>query len=259
MWAMFPHVCWSKVKCRHLLYVTSQEKHLHFPPSTRLGWALGYISKQQKCDFCIKVPIKIAHLFSPLCRESVLQQQQTRRKIFSSLTLIWQHKACINASFPFLHRMAINIGYFGLSLNTSNLSGNPFMNCFLSAAAEVPAYIVSTWLLKKCPRKSLLSAFLFIGGGVLLLIQFIPYSKSHVITENSADKMLMEGRHWFQPWVMSVFISGHLHTRRRKKRRLRKLLVVDDLYLYGTFLVLWTTQSTLHYKSTFHGNDHLAV
>uniref|UniRef100_A0A3Q4BFI3 Major facilitator superfamily (MFS) profile domain-containing protein n=1 Tax=Mola mola TaxID=94237 RepID=A0A3Q4BFI3_MOLML len=70
--------------------------------------------------------------------------------------------------------MAINIGYFGLSLNTSNLSGNPFMNCFLSATAEVPAYVVSTCLLKKCPRRSLLSAFLVIGGGVLLLIQFIP-------------------------------------------------------------------------------------
>uniref|UniRef100_A0A3Q4GJB1 Solute carrier family 22 member 5 n=1 Tax=Neolamprologus brichardi TaxID=32507 RepID=A0A3Q4GJB1_NEOBR len=70
--------------------------------------------------------------------------------------------------------MAINIGYFGLSLNTSNLSGNPFVNCFLSATTEVPAYIVSTWLLKTCPRRVLLSLFLIIGGGVLLLIQFIP-------------------------------------------------------------------------------------
>ncbi|XP_068600495.1 solute carrier family 22 member 4-like [Brachionichthys hirsutus] len=72
--------------------------------------------------------------------------------------------------------MAINVGYFGLSLNTSNLSGNPFMNCFLSATTEVPAYIISTWLLKICPRRALLSVFLIIGGGVLLLIQFIPDS-----------------------------------------------------------------------------------
>uniref|UniRef100_A0A3B4AKK4 Major facilitator superfamily (MFS) profile domain-containing protein n=1 Tax=Periophthalmus magnuspinnatus TaxID=409849 RepID=A0A3B4AKK4_9GOBI len=70
--------------------------------------------------------------------------------------------------------MAINIGYFGLSLNTSNLSGDPFMNCFLSATSELPAYFVSTWLLKKCPRRPLLSVFLLIGGGVLLLIQVIP-------------------------------------------------------------------------------------
>uniref|UniRef100_A0A3B3TMI0 Solute carrier family 22 member 5 n=1 Tax=Poecilia latipinna TaxID=48699 RepID=A0A3B3TMI0_9TELE len=70
--------------------------------------------------------------------------------------------------------MAINIGYFGLSLNTSNLSGNPFLNCFLSAITEVPAYIVSTCLLRKCPRRVILSTFLVIGGGVLLLIQLIP-------------------------------------------------------------------------------------
>ncbi|XP_075958018.1 organic cation/carnitine transporter 2 isoform X1 [Anarhichas minor] len=76
--------------------------------------------------------------------------------------------------------MAINIGYFGLSLNTSNLSGDPFMNCFLSATSEVPAYIVSTCLLRRCPRKALLSSFLVIGGGVLLLIQFIPNTLQYV-------------------------------------------------------------------------------
>ncbi|XP_068187605.1 solute carrier family 22 member 4-like [Antennarius striatus] len=76
--------------------------------------------------------------------------------------------------------MAINIGYFGLSLNTSNLSGNPFMNCFLSAISEVPAYIISTWLLKKCPRRVLLTVFLIIGGGVLPLIQFIPKTLHYV-------------------------------------------------------------------------------
>ncbi|XP_056264724.1 organic cation/carnitine transporter 2-like [Pseudoliparis swirei] len=76
--------------------------------------------------------------------------------------------------------MAINVGYFGLSLNTSNLSGDPFMNCFLSAASEVPAYIVSTLLLRRCPRKALLSSFLVLGGGVLLLIQFIPNNLQYV-------------------------------------------------------------------------------
>uniref|UniRef100_A0A672R0P8 Solute carrier family 22 member 5-like n=1 Tax=Sinocyclocheilus grahami TaxID=75366 RepID=A0A672R0P8_SINGR len=72
--------------------------------------------------------------------------------------------------------MAINIGYFGLSLNTTKLSGDPFLNCFLSAVTEVPAYMVSTLLLKSCPRRPVLSAFLVIGGGFLLLLQLIPES-----------------------------------------------------------------------------------
>ncbi|XP_008330420.1 solute carrier family 22 member 4 isoform X2 [Cynoglossus semilaevis] len=97
--------------------------------------------------------------------------------------------------------MAINVGYFGLSLNTSNLSGNPYMNCFLSAAAEVPAYVVSTWLLKKCPRRALLSSFLVLGGGVLLLIQFIPETFHQV-----AVALEMTGKFGFTMAFSMVYI-----------------------------------------------------
>ncbi|XP_051734125.1 solute carrier family 22 member 5-like [Ctenopharyngodon idella] len=90
----------------------------------------------------------------------VLRTSEIRKTTFMCL-LLW---------------MAINIGYFGLSLNTTNLSGDPFLNCFLSAVTEVPAYIVSTFLLKSCPRRPVLSAFLIIGGGFLLLVQLIPES-----------------------------------------------------------------------------------
>lgn len=96
--------------------------------------------------------------------------------------------------------MAINIGYFGLSLNTSNLSGNPFLNCFLSATTEVPAYVVSTWLLKKCPRRALLSLFLVIGGGVLLLIQLIPDSKTSFYCERTIVIVITENA--FVPFVI---------------------------------------------------------
>ncbi|KAM3869455.1 organic cation/carnitine transporter 2 [Diretmus argenteus] len=97
--------------------------------------------------------------------------------------------------------MAINVGYFGLSLNTSNLSGNPFMNCFLSATSEVPAYIVSTCLLKKCPRRVLLSSFLIIGGGLLLLIQCIPDNLQEV-----ARALEMTGKFGFTMAFSVVYI-----------------------------------------------------
>ena len=134
--------------------------------------------------------------------------------------------------FFFLFRMAINIGYFGLSLNTSNLSGNPFMNCFLSATTEVPAYVVSTWLLRKCPRRALLSSFLFIGGGVLLLIQFIPDSKTsssfmlkcilttptfcmitaYTATETVMDEKhsLIQIKHFFHVRYLPLVVSSHV-------------------------------------------------
>ncbi|XP_030009203.1 solute carrier family 22 member 5-like isoform X2 [Sphaeramia orbicularis] len=70
--------------------------------------------------------------------------------------------------------IVVNIGYFGLSLNTSNLHGNPHFNCFLSAVVEVPAYISSWFLFRWCSRRLSTSSTLLIGGVFLLLIQLIP-------------------------------------------------------------------------------------
>ncbi|KAJ3589477.1 hypothetical protein NHX12_010322 [Muraenolepis orangiensis] len=97
--------------------------------------------------------------------------------------------------------MSVNIGYFGLSLNTSNLSGDPYMNCFLSACTEVPAHIMSTLLLRKCPRRVLLSSFLVTGGGLLLLIQFIPDS-----LEGLTVAMVLIGKFGFTMAFSVVYI-----------------------------------------------------
>ncbi|KAH0629763.1 hypothetical protein JD844_012109 [Phrynosoma platyrhinos] len=71
-------------------------------------------------------------------------------------------------------RMVIAIGYFGLSLDTPNLHGDIYFNCFLSAVIEVPAYIISWLLLHYYPRRYSMAGVLFLGGCVLLFIQLVP-------------------------------------------------------------------------------------
>ncbi|XP_069753866.1 organic cation/carnitine transporter 2-like [Narcine bancroftii] len=78
--------------------------------------------------------------------------------------------------------MIINIGYYGLSLNTPNLHGNDYLNCFFSAVLEVPAYIASWLFLRRLPRRFTLSGTLLLAGAVLLLIQFIPSDISILTT-----------------------------------------------------------------------------
>ncbi|XP_056358225.1 organic cation/carnitine transporter 2-like isoform X2 [Oenanthe melanoleuca] len=73
--------------------------------------------------------------------------------------------------------MIISVGYFGLSLDTPNLHGDVYVNCFLSAVIEVPAYIISWLLLRSFPRRYSMAAALFLGGCVLLFIQLVP---SHI-------------------------------------------------------------------------------
>lgn len=71
-------------------------------------------------------------------------------------------------------RFFTSVGYFGLSLSTPNWHGNAYINCFLSAVIEVPAYVIA-WLLLRClPRRYSLAGIFFLGGGVVLFIQLVP-------------------------------------------------------------------------------------
>ncbi|KAI4883483.1 hypothetical protein NFI96_024521 [Prochilodus magdalenae] len=68
----------------------------------------------------------------------------------------------------------ITITYFGLSLSTPNMNGDPYLNCLLSALMEVAAYVLAWLLLKLLPRKALITFPLLTAGLVLLLIHAVP-------------------------------------------------------------------------------------
>ncbi|XP_053187371.1 organic cation/carnitine transporter 2-like [Scomber japonicus] len=68
----------------------------------------------------------------------------------------------------------LSTGYFGLSLNTSQLSADPYISCFLSAAVEVPAYLSSWLALRYFSRRLSASCTVFLGGVALYFIQLVP-------------------------------------------------------------------------------------
>ncbi|KAK1882905.1 Solute carrier family 22 member 5 [Dissostichus eleginoides] len=70
--------------------------------------------------------------------------------------------------------IVVTIGYYALVLNTSNLNGDPFFNCFLSGLVEVPAYIIALLLLQYCSRHLCQSSTLFLGGVMILCVHIIP-------------------------------------------------------------------------------------
>ncbi|XP_066524659.1 solute carrier family 22 member 4-like [Hoplias malabaricus] len=68
----------------------------------------------------------------------------------------------------------ITITYFGLSLSTPNMNGDPYLNCLLSALMELVAYVMAWLLLKLMPRRALITGPLLTAGLVLLLIHAVP-------------------------------------------------------------------------------------
>ncbi|XP_059199726.1 organic cation/carnitine transporter 2-like [Centropristis striata] len=70
--------------------------------------------------------------------------------------------------------MSTAMVFYGLSLNTSNLNGNVYLNCFISAAIDT-VVCVATWLLvSHVPRPTLLSSTLMFCGITLLIIKLVP-------------------------------------------------------------------------------------
>ncbi|KAG5844987.1 hypothetical protein ANANG_G00133990 [Anguilla anguilla] len=69
---------------------------------------------------------------------------------------------------------SVTVSYFGLSLSTPNMNGDPYLNCLLSAVMELVAYTGAWLLLKVVSRRLIISATLLIGGAALLLIQMVP-------------------------------------------------------------------------------------
>ncbi|XP_077435500.1 solute carrier family 22 member 4-like isoform X2 [Vanacampus margaritifer] len=66
---------------------------------------------------------------------------------------------------------SLNVSYFGMSFNMSSLSGNPFVNYFLVAAIELPAYAASWLASRRLPRRLSFIAFSLLGALALLLVQ----------------------------------------------------------------------------------------
>ncbi|XP_018419284.1 PREDICTED: solute carrier family 22 member 5-like [Nanorana parkeri] len=95
-------------------------------------------------------------------------------KAYNFIDLIKTRNIRIVTFLSILLWMIISVGYFGLSLNTPNLHGDPYLNCFLSAIIEVPAYVMAWVLLRRFSRRYSTSSTLFLGGVVLLFIQLVP-------------------------------------------------------------------------------------
>ncbi|CAJ1072042.1 solute carrier family 22 member 4-like isoform X2 [Xyrichtys novacula] len=70
--------------------------------------------------------------------------------------------------------LSVAMVYYGLSLNTSNLYGDVYLNCFFSALIDIGACFVTWLLVNRVSRPTLLSCALMFCGLLLLIIQLVP-------------------------------------------------------------------------------------
>lgn len=73
-----------------------------------------------------------------------------------------------------LNWFANSIVYYGLSLNTGNLVGNPFLMLFLSGLVELPAYILMCCIMDRTGRRCVVSTLMLIGGICCIVASCMP-------------------------------------------------------------------------------------
>lgn len=66
------------------------------------------------------------------------------------------------------------MAYYGLSLNSNKMEGNPFLNMFVMALVELPCYALVIAFLDKTGRRSLTSTLMLLGGGACIITAFVP-------------------------------------------------------------------------------------
>ena len=68
--------------------------------------------------------------------------------------------------------------YYGLSLNTENLAGSPYLNFCLAGAVEIPAYVICILLLNRVGRRTPLIVTMYLGGVACIISGLLPTDTS---------------------------------------------------------------------------------
>ncbi|KAK0050169.1 organic cation transporter protein, partial [Biomphalaria pfeifferi] len=75
------------------------------------------------------------------------------------------------------NRLINSLVYYGLSLNTENLAGSPYLNFFIAGAVEIPAYALCILLLNRVGRRWPLILSMYMGGIACILFECIPSNR----------------------------------------------------------------------------------
>ncbi|PIK61368.1 putative solute carrier family 22 member 3 [Apostichopus japonicus] len=90
-----------------------------------------------------------------------------KSRLILKITVVMMFVWCVNA-----------VIYYGLSLNTGSLAGDPYLNFFLSGAVEIPSYVLAVFVVSWFGRKIPVCVFHVLAGLACAVTVFIPQTSS---------------------------------------------------------------------------------
>lgn len=88
---------------------------------------------------------------------------------------------------------ANSIAYYGLSLSTGNMRGNPFFMLFVMGLVEFPSYIALCFVLDILGRRSITSTLMLVGGVSCVIAAYLPQGTTLAISVIMVGKLTIAG------------------------------------------------------------------
>ncbi|XP_077987596.1 organic cation transporter protein-like [Glandiceps talaboti] len=153
-------------------------------------------ARVNKADISPLLP-KLGKYYQEECQERLKNGGLQTRRHHGFIDLIRTpnlRRRCLNI---FVHWTAISMVYYGVSLNTSSLAGDEYLNFFLAGMVEIPATLASIFFVDRYGRTITLSLFCIFAGIGCICCQFIPEDlPSLSITIAMIGKMGVAGAFW---------------------------------------------------------------
>ncbi|XP_035027242.2 solute carrier family 22 member 5 [Hippoglossus stenolepis] len=119
-----------------------------------------------------RVPVPEVLFKAGECSE--LQPQDEAQQTFTYMDLIRTRNMRNITILGVFIWMSVAMVFYGLALNTSNLNGNIYVNCFISAAIDIGMYLATWLLVNRAPRPIFLFSSMMFCGIMLLIIKLVP-------------------------------------------------------------------------------------
>ncbi|XP_019622928.1 PREDICTED: organic cation transporter protein-like [Branchiostoma belcheri] len=119
----------------------------------------------------VALPDEVFHDDTPVTKDV---EGGSERSLYTFVDLFRTPNLCKWTLNLFFNWAVNSMVYYGISLNAAAFHGNLYLNFAISGFVEIPAYIISIFILDKFGRRCSLSSLMVVGGLACIVAFFIP-------------------------------------------------------------------------------------
>lgn len=144
--------------------------------------SVRWLLSKNKIDEAREIVKKVAEVNNVTVTDEMLagltdkrkdEAEDLNNKKYSIIDLFRTCKMAILSFNVWFNWLVNALVYYGLSLGSDNLGGDPYINLFIAGAVEIPAYILCVLLLNKLGRKKPLCGTMIAGGIACIISGFL--------------------------------------------------------------------------------------